>query len=128
MDKKETILKGRFGSSLTRTNAEIRKERATSISMSAETIYRRKVEDLLMKRDNLILEQENLLDMSPTNATSLMVANDFNGEKFYERDRNITLELRDLNIEINALSERYSYLFGSSIFSAASETIAQEGE
>ena len=103
---------GAFMSSLTRNNKEIRKDRAISIGEDAEMRYKRCIEDLDMDIKRLKRDQENMLDLSPTNAMSLKLASDFDADVFVSKDREIALKIRNKTIEVNLAKARYNYLFG----------------
>ena len=103
---------GAFLDSLVRNNKQIRKDRAIAIGEDAGIRYKREVEDLEIKIRRLGREQENMLDMSPDNAMSLMVAKDFDSKTFVEKDIAFGIEIRNLRIRLEIASERYSYLFG----------------
>lgn len=105
-------LKGAFGQSLIRTNKEIKKDRAASISEDAEMVYRRKVEDMKMQLKTLRRQRENMLDMSPTNTQSLILAGDFDASKFAEKDIAFGMQIRLLEIKVQEAERRYDYLFG----------------
>ena len=109
---KDDGMGGKFVDSLKRTNREIKNDRAESIAEDAETSYRRRVEDLIRDKKNLERERRNMLDLSPSNTQSLMVASEFNSKKFFERDMEIGIELRNLDIQIEIGKQRYFELFG----------------
>lgn len=71
---------GAFVASLKRNNKQIRDDRATAIAEDTEVLYKRKVEDLELSIRKMQREQENMLDLSPTNAQSLVLASDFNSK------------------------------------------------
>jgi hypothetical protein len=103
--------KGAFIQSLVRNNKKIREDRAIAIQEQAELLYKREVEDLQVKIKRLRRERENMLDMSPENATSLVLATDFDAEAFVKKDIEIGVELRNLEIKIDIASNRYKTLF-----------------
>lgn len=103
---------GAFMSSLTRNNKEIRKDRAVSIGEDAEMRYKRYIEDLEMDIKRLKRDQENMLDLSPQNTTSLKLASDFDANEFVTKDSEIALKIRNKTIEVNLAKGRYNYLFG----------------
>ena len=61
-----------------------------------------------MKRD-----QENMLDLSPTTTDSLILASDFKCDEYVEKDRNLGLDIRNVEIQIEIATARFAYLFGS---------------
>ena len=104
---------GAFIASLKRNNKQIRDDRAQSISEDAQLMYKRRVEDLENKIKKMRREQENMLDMSPTNAQSLVLASDFNAADYIQKDLDLSLKIRNDEILLELAKKRYEYLFGS---------------
>ncbi|MCQ9634390.1 hypothetical protein MP477_05400 [Chryseobacterium sp. WG23] len=107
----EDELKPRFIESLQRNNDQIREDRARTIGEDSELIYRRKVEDIELKIKRLEREQEGLIDISPLDRNSLTFA-DFNTEDFVQKDIELSLTIRNLNIQLEVSEKRFEYLFG----------------
>lgn len=107
----EENLKPRFIESLQRNNDQIREDRARIIGEDAELIYRRRVEDIELKIKRLEREQEGLIDISPLDKNSLTFA-DFQPEAFVQRDIELSLIIRNLNIQLELTRTRFEYLFG----------------
>lgn len=107
----EKGLKPRFIESLQRNNDKIREDRARTIGEDSELIYRRKVEDIELKIKRLEREQEGLIDISPLDKNSLTFA-DFQPEAFVQRDIELSLIIRNLNIQLEVSLKRFEYLFG----------------
>lgn len=107
----EEDLKPRFIESLQRNNDKIREDRARTIGKDSELIYRRKVEDIELKINKLEREQEGLIDISPLDKNSLTFA-DFQPETFVQRDIELSLTIRNLNIQLDVSVKRFEYLFG----------------
>lgn len=105
-------LKGAFVASLKRNNKAIRDDRASSIAEDAQMAYRRHIEDLTMDIKRKEREQENMLDMSPENAQSLILGKDFDSSTFIARDAALSLDIRNLTIELELGTTRYTHLFG----------------
>lgn len=105
------VQNGAFAISLKRNNAKIRADRADAIAENAMTLFRRKIEDLQMEIRQLQRDRENMLDLSPADAQSLKLASDFNASEFVEKDINIGIKLRNLEIELQIAVDRYKYLF-----------------
>lgn len=109
LEKKE----GAFVTSLKRNNRQIKEDRALSISEDAELIYKREIEDIKQEIKKIRRERENMLDLSPTNAQSLIVASDFKAKEYMQKDIQLGLKIRELEITLEIATERYKYLFGS---------------
>lgn len=109
LEKKE----GAFVTSLKRNNRQIKEDRALSISEDAELIYKREIEDIKQEIKKIRRERENMLDLSPTNAQSLIVASDFKAKEYMTKDIQLGLKIRELEITLEIATERYKYLFGS---------------
>lgn len=110
----EEDLKPRFIESLQRNNDQIREERAQIIGEDAELIYKRRVEDIELKIKRLEREQEGLTDVSPLDKNSLTFA-DFQPEAFVQKDIELSLTIRNLNIQLELTRNRFEYLFGKKI-------------
>lgn len=107
----EEDLKPRFIESLQRNNDKIRKDRARTIGEDSELIYRRRVEDIELKIKRLEREQEGLIDISPLDKNSLTFV-DFQPEAFVQKDIELSLLIRNLNIQLEVSTKRFEYLFG----------------
>ncbi len=110
----EDELKSRFIESLKRNNDQIRKDRAYTIGEDSELIYRRTVEDIELRIKRLEREQEGLIDISPLDRNSLTFA-DFSPEEFVQKDMELSLIIRNLNIQLEVTRKRFEYLFGKTI-------------
>ena len=103
---------GAFADSLRRNNKKIREDRALAISEDTQLVYKRKIEDLEMKIKKMRREQENMLDMSPAHADSLVLASDFNSEEYAKKDIELSVSIRNTTIMLELARQRYDYLFG----------------
>lgn len=111
MDSEE-LMKGAFVSSLKRSNGQIKADRAESIAEDTQVAFQRQVEDLALEIKRKKRERTNMLDLSPTNSMSLMVADEFDSQAFVTKDNEIGLKIRELEIKYEISKERYEYLFG----------------
>lgn len=111
-ENEEKQFDGAFFESLVRNNKKIRNDRAVAIAEDAQLIYKREKEDLELQIKRLKRERENMLDLSPTDAQSLVLATDFNSKAFVEKDIDIGVKIRNLEIKHEIASERYARLFG----------------
>lgn len=114
---------GAFKASLKRTNRQIRDDRADAIGKSARLKFKRKIEDLDFEVDEVFTDRENILDMSPTNAQSLIVASDFKADEYIIKEEEFARKIRDLIIIRNLLAKRFTILFGEEIEMLSEETI-----
>jgi hypothetical protein len=113
MEKEELKeVNGAFISSLKRNNKQIREDRATAISEDTDLAYKRSVEDLELSIKKMKREQENMLDLSPTNAQSLVLASDFDCPTYVSKDIELGVKIRNAEIKLEIAKKRYSYLFG----------------
>jgi hypothetical protein len=109
-------LRGSFVQSLVRNNKKIREDRAVAIVEATQVIYKREVEDTELQIKQLKRERENMLDLSPDNVFSLVLASDFDAKAFVAKDIQIGIQLRNLEITLEIAKSRYQYLFeGGSI-------------
>lgn len=106
------LIKGKFLESLQRNNQKIRKDRAAAISEDTELIYKREIEDLELSIKRMKREQENMLDLSPTDAQSLVLASDFNSKEYVNKDIKLGLNIREAEIKLEIAKKRFEYLFG----------------
>lgn len=105
-------LSGAFVSSLKRNNKEIKADRASAIAEDSQLVYRRRMEDLELSLKKLKRERDNMLDLSPDNAQSLILASNFNCEDFVSRDIDLGIKIRQAEITLEIAKQRYNYLFG----------------
>jgi len=109
----EEVLKtGAFSESLRRNNKQIRDDRATAIAEDTQLIYKRAIEDIELGLKRMVRERENMLDLSPTNAQSLILASDFNSTDYVTKELQIAMKIRNEEIKLELAKERYTYLFG----------------
>lgn len=101
-----------FINSLKRNNREIRADRATNISEDTQMEYKREIEDIQVSIKKLSRELENMLDLSPNNTQSLILASNFDSKAFVKKDIEIGLKIRNLEITLEIAKKRYNYLFG----------------
>jgi hypothetical protein len=57
-------------------------------------------------------EQENMLDLSPTDAQSLVLASDFDSANYVEKELELGVKIRNEEIRLEIAQKRYDYLFG----------------
>lgn len=103
---------GAFVSSLKRNNKQIRDDRAAAIAEDTQLVYRRKIEDLELSIKKMRREQENMLDLSPSHAQSLILASDFNSQEYTDKDVDLGVKIRNLEITLEIARARFNFLFG----------------
>ena len=110
----EDIVKteGAFISSLKRNNKQIRADRAEAIGEEAQITYKRTIEDLEISIKRMLRQRENMLDLSPDNALSLIVADKFDARMFTDKDIQLGVEIRNAEIKLEIARKQYEYLFG----------------
>jgi len=106
-----TETKGAFIVSLKRNNKQIRSDRAVSIYEDTEIIFLRQVQDLAISIKKMQREQESMLDLSPTNAQSLILASDFNSSEYVQKDIELGVRIRNAEIRLEIARKRYKFLF-----------------
>ncbi len=104
-------LGGAFVDSLKRNNRKIREDRAIQIAETTEMIYKRKVEDIELLIKQLRRDRDNMLDLSPTTADSLVLASDFDARAFVDKELSIGVQIRNLEIQLDIAKTRYEFLF-----------------
>ena len=108
----KTENQGAFFTSLKRNNKQIRDDRATAIAEDTQLVYKREIEDLDLSIKKMKREQENMLDLSPTNAQSLILASDFDSTIYTKKDVELGVRIRNAEITLEIARKRYEYLFG----------------
>lgn len=103
---------GAFFESLKRNNKKIRDDRATAIAEDTQLVYKRTIEDLDIQIRKMKREQENMLDLSPTDAHSLVLASDFDCNEYVAKDADLGVKIRNAGIKLEIAKKRYEYLFG----------------
>jgi hypothetical protein len=103
---------GAFMASLVRNNRQIKADRAQAISEDTEVLYKRQIEDLQLSIKKMKREQENMLDLSPSNSQSLVLASDFDSSEYVAKDIELGVKIRNTAIRLEIAQERYTYLFG----------------
>ena len=103
---------GKFAESLVRNNSQIRKDRATAIAEDTQLVFKRSVEDIEIKLKQMKRERESMLDLSPTTATSLVLASEFDSQAFVEKDIRLGIDIRNTEIKYEVALARYTELFG----------------
>lgn len=111
MSDEKKVIDGAFVASLKRNNTKIREDRANAIAEDVELIYKRAVEDIQVEIRALDRERENMLDMSPDNALSIIKADSVDAEAFTKKDLEIGVKLRNLQIKQEIAESRYANLF-----------------
>jgi hypothetical protein len=111
-EEQKQEMQGAFVASLKRNNKQIKDDRADAITEMAQMRYRRTVEDLNMDIKRMKRTRESMLDLSPENSFSLMVANNFDSEKFVEEDLKLGVKIREAEIKLEIAQSQYNYLFG----------------
>ena len=97
---------------LKRNNKQIRDDRALAISEDTQMIFKRKIEDLQTSIKRMKRELDSMLDLSPTNAQSLVLASDFNSNDFVEKYINLGVKIRNNEITLEIAEKQYKFLFG----------------
>ena len=110
-NRRHNMSEGKFVGSLKRNNAKIKQDRAEAISEDAELVFKRAVEDVEVEIKKKKRDRENMLDMSPNNALNLVVASDFNAKAFVEKDLELGIDIRNLEIKRDIAKARYAELF-----------------
>jgi hypothetical protein len=74
---------GIFQKMLLRNNKELRDDRGKQIVKAAEKMYRREVEDLNDKLEQLVSDRAQLLDVNPGNTQTIINPSDFDSDSDY---------------------------------------------
>lgn len=101
-----------FAGILTRSNKQIRDDRAIAIIEDAELEYKREIEN--MDRDLKVLKRERIamLDLSPGNSYQLTPER-FDAALFVKKDLEMGIKIRELEIKIEIAQKKYNELFAT---------------
>lgn len=108
---KEVAEQGKFGQLLMRSNTKLRQDRGLKIVKDTEKKYRRTIEDLQDNLENLEVDRDNMLDINPSNAQTIINPSDFESDLFVKKDIEIGLKVREVKIKLEVAKERYADLF-----------------
>ncbi len=108
----EESFKGAFFDSLNRNNKTIKRDRAVSITEDVQTFYKREIEDMRLAVKRLMRDKTNMLDLSPNDKNSLILAGEFDSKAFVAKDIAIGIDLRNLKIKLEIAESSYTNLFG----------------
>lgn len=101
--------------SLSRTNKQIREDRGDALGEQIEIAFRRGIEDLRYDLKDLIRKRTNMYDFSPTNSQSLVMAKDVEARSILVADKELSVKIRNLQIELEIMEGRYAELFGKPV-------------
>jgi len=104
-------MKGTFVTSLRRNNKQIRDDRALAITEDAELLFKREVEDILTELKRVRRDRDNMLDLGGNNTTNIISLSDFNAKDFVDKDLQLGLKIRNLEIKLEIAEGRYKELF-----------------
>lgn len=107
------MMKGVFVDSLIRNNTKIKEDRAFIIAESAYITYRREIEDIEFKIKQHKRDRDAAMDLSPVSADSLILAADFDAKKFVDKDIQIGVSIRNLEITLEIARNRFNHLFNN---------------
>lgn len=110
--KETEVVIGSLYASLNRTNKQIREERGDALGEQIETAFRRGIEDLRYDLKDLIRKRTNMYDFSPTNSQSLVMAKDVEARSILVADKELSVKIRNLQIELEIMEGRYTELTG----------------
>lgn len=108
-------IKGALYQSLNRNSREILKDRADTISEDLEMTFKRGVEDIAAKLKRLTRERNNMYDFSPSNTQSLVLAKELDTRDILTKDNKLSIEIRQVEIELELAQTRFEYLFGKTV-------------
>ena len=103
---------GKFQEVLSRDGNQIKESRALSIKEDALICYKRNVEDIQRNLVKLERERDDMLDMCPDDVNSIISAKNFEAEKFYGRDLELSLKIDNEKRLLDIMKARLVELFG----------------
>ncbi len=111
----ESVPEGAFVESLKRSNKSIKAARAEAIGEEAYMVSKRQVEDISIVIKQIKRDLENMLDMSPENAMSLIPGKDFDSKAFFAERLSLTRKLRKANDDFRDMKSDHKLLFGEEL-------------
>jgi len=102
-----------FFNKISRSNKELRQDRALIIAKGTEKALRRKIEDFNDNLESLKLSLDNLLDINPSNTHTIINPSDFDAAIYIRTAEEIDLKIRDITIRRDLAKARYDQLFES---------------
>lgn len=102
---------GAFAASLKRNNRQIRDDRAQAIVEDTMLLFKRKIEDIQLGITRMQRERDNMLDLSPTNAQSLVLASEFDADGYVNKEVTLATKIRNEEILVELMKTRYTFLF-----------------
>lgn len=102
---------GLFAATLKRNYKQIRDDRAAQIIDVTALKFKRKIEDYEMSIRDMTREMEGLIDLSPTTTQTLVVASDFDADKFIEKSIELGVKIRNERIKLEIATDQFHKLF-----------------
>ena len=106
---------GVFATSLKRNFRQIKSDRAEAITEDTELDYKRQVEDTERNLKRMRRQRDNMLDLAPATTTTLQVAEKFDAAEFVEKDIQLSVDIRNTEIQLQIAKARYNHLFGGNL-------------
>ena len=79
---------------------------------TCSSVYKRQIEDMVVAIRRWKRERENMLDLSPSHAQSLVLASDFDAKTYVDKDIDLGVKIRNEEIKLEIAKKQYDYLFG----------------
>ena len=120
--------KGALAASMLRNPKQIRADRGLDIYEDLESVYRTKLENLEREIKKLKRKRDGKIDLSPSNTLSMLMAENFDADKFMVEDIEFSKEIRQKMILQKIIQARYDYLLGDAAEPDAEITAQDEPE
>lgn len=104
--------KGNFLQSMLRNPKAIKASRAESIHEETQLKYQSRIDLLKLDIKKQKRSLADMLDLSPDNALSLKLAEDFDSEEFVDQQIVRRVQIRQNEIKLEEAVKGYVYLFG----------------
>lgn len=110
----EKLKRNQFQSDLMRNFKQLRDSKAASVITNCEKVYRRKIEDLVEKINQVANDRQDIInDLVPSGlGNTNVVPSDFNAEALYAKDIEFGKKERAARKELRIACDRYQHLFG----------------
>lgn len=106
---------GALAESLKRGSKQIRADRGIQIAEDTEIQAQRSIQDQELSIKKLQRSLNSMLDLSPTETTSLILASDFDANMWLKKRDELLLKIRNAEILLDLKKKDFHLLFGKTI-------------
>lgn len=104
-------MEGKFFKKLTQSNKDLQADRAQLIASQVSRFLNRRLEDIDVEINQLIVDRDSLLDVRPSQTTTILNPSDFDTNSFIDKYINYGIKLRELEIKKEIIQKSVNDLF-----------------